>query len=115
GSLILLVVILATIFIWSFVIDQQAVTTVSLFDYYLLPMSMSQDPLYEGTRYILGTDSAGRDIFGLLLIGARNSLLLGWSVALISSLIGITIGIISAYYAGMVDNIIMRIIDFIMI
>lgn len=115
GSLILLVVILATIFIWSFVIDQQAVTTVSLFDYYLPPMSMSQDPLYEGTRYILGTDSAGRDIFGLLLIGARNSLLLGWSVALISSLIGITIGIISAYYAGMVDNIIMRIIDFIMI
>lgn len=115
GSLILVVVLLATIFIWSFIIDQDVVTTVSLFDYYLPPMSMSEDPMNQGVRYILGTDSAGRDIFGLLLIGARNSLILGWSVAIISSAIGITIGIISAYYAGIVDNIIMRIIDFIMI
>lgn len=115
GSLILVVVLLTTIFIWSFIIDQDVVQTVSLFDYYLPPMSMSEDPMNEGVRYILGTDSAGRDIFGLLLIGARNSLLLGWSVAIISSAIGITIGILSAYYAGLVDNIIMRIIDFIMI
>src|SRR5690625_4566426 len=115
GSLILVVVLLTTIFIWSFIIDQDVVQTVSLFDYYLPPMSMSEDPMHQGTRYILGTDSAGRDIFGLLLIGARNSLLLGWTVAIVSSAIGITIGIISAYYAGLVDNIIMRIIDFIMI
>ncbi|GAA0351868.1 oligopeptide ABC transporter permease Opp2C [Alkalibacterium iburiense] len=115
GSLILVVVLLVTIFVWSFIIDQDVVQTVSLFDYYLPPMSMSEDPMHQGTRYILGTDSAGRDIFGLLLIGARNSLLLGWTVAIVSSAIGITIGIISAYYAGLVDNIIMRIIDFIMI
>lgn len=115
GSLILVVVLLVTIFIWSFIIDQDVVTRVSLFDYYLPPMSMSEDPMHQGTRFILGTDSAGRDIFGLLLIGARNSLLLGWTVAIVSSAIGITIGIISAYYAGLVDNIIMRIIDFIMI
>ncbi|MFO8069780.1 MAG: ABC transporter permease [Alkalibacterium sp.] len=115
GSLILLVVLLVTIFVWSFIVDQTAVQRISLWDSYLPPMSMSIDPLYEGTRYILGTDSAGRDIFGLLLIGARNSLLLGWTVAMVTSAIGIVVGILAAFYAGMVDNIIMRIIDFIMI
>lgn len=114
-SLVLLIVILVTVFIWSFIIDQDAVTTVSLWDSYLPPMSMSEDPFHEGTRYILGTDSAGRDIFGLLLIGARNSIILGWSVTVVTSAIGIVVGILAAYYAGLVDNILMRIIDFIMI
>lgn len=114
-SLILLILILLTVFIWSFVVDQAAVTTVSLWDSYLPPMSMSEDPVHEGTRYILGTDSAGRDIFGLLVIGARNSIILGWSVTVVTSAIGIVVGILAAYYAGLVDNILMRIIDFIMI
>ncbi|PRY83821.1 ABC transporter permease [Alkalibacterium olivapovliticus] len=115
ASLILLVVLLVTIFIWSFLLDQAQVTNVSLWDSYLPPMAFSEDPVREGTRFLLGTDSAGRDIFGLLLIGARNSLMLGWSVALITSAIGIVVGILAAYYAGLVDNILMRIIDFIMI
>lgn len=106
---------MVTIFIWSFIVDQDVVTTVSLWDSYLPPMSFSEDPAFEGTRYILGTDSAGRDIFGLLLIGARNSLTLGWSVTVVTSIIGIVVGILAAYYAGMVDNVLMRIIDFIMI
>lgn len=114
-SLILLITILVTVFIWSFIVDQDQVTQVSLWDSYLPPMSMSEDPFREGTRFILGTDSAGRDIFGLLLIGARNSLLLGWTVTVVTSIIGIVVGILAAYYAGLVDNIIMRIIDFIMI
>ncbi|SDJ84851.1 ABC transporter permease [Alkalibacterium thalassium] len=115
ASLILLVGLLVTVFIWSFLIDQDQVTNVSLWDSYLRPMSFSEDPAREGMRFILGTDSAGRDIFGLLLIGARNSLLLGWSVTVVTSIIGIVIGILAAYYAGLIDNIIMRIIDFIMI
>lgn len=115
GSLILMTVILVTVFILSFILDQDAVTTVSLFDSYLPPFSISTDPLYEGTQYILGTDSAGRDIFGQLIIGARNSLLIGLSVTVITSLLGVVVGIMAAYYAGVIDNIIMRIIDFIMI
>ncbi|API90312.1 peptide ABC transporter permease [Marinilactibacillus sp. 15R] len=115
GSLILMTVILVTVFILSFILDQDTVTTVSLFDSYLPPFSMSTDPLYEGTQYILGTDSAGRDIFGQLIIGARNSLLIGLSVTVITSLLGVVVGIMAAYYAGVIDNIIMRIIDFIMI
>ncbi|MFL2116781.1 ABC transporter permease [Marinilactibacillus psychrotolerans] len=115
ASLILMIFILVTVFLLSFIIDQDKATTVSLFDAYLPPFSMSSDPTFEGTQYILGTDSAGRDIFGQLIIGARNSLLIGLSVTIITSVLGIVIGILAAYYAGIVDNIIMRIIDFIMI
>ncbi|MCC5894967.1 MAG: ABC transporter permease [Alkalibacterium sp.] len=114
-SLIFLILILVAVFIGSYLVDQATVTTVSLWDSYLPPMSMSEDPVHEGTRYILGTDSAGRDIFGLLLIGARNSILLGWTVTVVTSAIGIVVGILAAYYAGLIDNILMRIIDFIMI
>ena len=115
GSLILMVAILLFIFIGSFIIDQDAATRVSLFDAYLPPFSTSTDPAYQGTQYLLGTDSAGRDIFGQLVIGARNSLLIGLSVTVLTSVLGIIVGILAAYYAGMVDNVIMRIIDFIMI
>ncbi|WP_080146297.1 ABC transporter permease [Marinilactibacillus piezotolerans] len=115
GSLILMVAILLFIFIGSFIIDQDAATRVSLFDAYLPPFSSSTDPAYQGTEYLLGTDSAGRDIFGQLVIGARNSLLIGLSVTVITSVLGIIVGILAAYYAGMVDNVIMRVIDFIMI
>lgn len=115
GSLILMVAILLFIFIGSFIIDQDAATRVSLFDAYLPPFSTSTDPAYQGTQYLLGTDSAGRDIFGQLVIGARNSLLIGLSVTVITSVLGIIVGILAAYYAGMVDNVIMRVIDFIMI
>ncbi|WP_279633261.1 ABC transporter permease [Marinilactibacillus kalidii] len=115
ASLILMVAILVTVYVVALLLDQDVVTTVSLFDSYLPPMSMSTDPFFEGTQYLLGTDSAGRDVFGLLIIGARNSLSIGLAVTVITSILGVLIGILAAYYAGLVDNIIMRIIDFIMI
>ncbi|WP_442915286.1 ABC transporter permease [Marinilactibacillus sp. XAAS-LB27] len=115
ASLILMVIILVAVYSVSFLLDQQTVTTVSLFDSYLPPMSMSTDPFTEGTQYLLGTDSAGRDVFGQLIIGARNSLSIGLAVTFITSILGVLVGILAAYYAGAVDNVIMRIIDFIMI
>lgn len=115
ASLILMVIILVAVYSVSFLLDQQTVTTVSLFDAYLPPMSLSMDPFTEGTQYLLGTDSAGRDVFGQLVIGARNSLSIGLAVTFITSILGVLVGILAAYYAGAVDNVIMRIIDFIMI
>jgi len=61
--------------------------------------------------HLLGTDTAGRDVFARLVIGTRNSLTLGWTVAFISIVIGIVVGIIAGFYGGHVDNIIMRIVD----
>ncbi|WP_301110107.1 ABC transporter permease [Sporosarcina sp.] len=63
----------------------------------------------------LGTDDGGRDVFGQLLLGARNSLTIGICVTLLSSLYGLTIGLIAGYYGGWADQIISRILDFLMI
>lgn len=48
-----------------------------------------------------------------MIIGGRNSILIGFSVTVLTSGIGIIVGSIVGYYGGMVDNIIMRIADFV--
>ena len=65
--------------------------------------------------FILGTDSGGRSIFGQLIIGARNSITIGFTITALTSIVGITIGLIAGYYGGFIDNFLMRIIDFIML
>ncbi|MDO4355245.1 MAG: ABC transporter permease [Clostridia bacterium] len=60
-----------------------------------------------------GCDDLGRDIFSRLLYGARASLSLGIIATIISTLIGIAIGAVVGYFGGMVDNVVMRILDII--
>jgi len=58
----------------------------------------------------LGTDHVGRDYLSRLLYGARISLLIGFSVALISGLIGTALGILGGYFGGRLDMVITFII-----
>nr|WP_326717294.1 ABC transporter permease [Vagococcus sp. B2T-5] len=104
-SLALLVIIFLFIFIGSMVLDQSAVMKVSILDKYNPP----------GNGWILGADEGGRDVFGQLIIGARNSVVIGFAITIITSIIGVGLGIVAGYYGGIVDGIIMRIVDFIMI
>lgn len=67
--------------------------------------------LSPSAEHLLGTDAIGRDIFTRLLYGARVSLWVGFIAVGISSLIGVTLGLISGYFGGIVDEIIMRIVD----
>lgn len=67
------------------------------------------------TTHWLGTDMAGRDVFGQLIIGARNSFTIGLSITLIAALIGLTFGFLAGYFGGWVDNVIMRLVDFVYI
>jgi len=58
----------------------------------------------------LGTDQVGRDYLSRLLYGARVSLLIGFSVALISGVIGTALGILGGYFGGRLDMVITFII-----
>lgn len=62
---------------------------------------------------IFGRDAGGRSVFGYLIVGARNSILIGVCITLITTTIGIITGLTMGYYGGKVDNIIRSIIDFI--
>lgn len=75
-------------------------------------MDMLLPPGSEG--HILGTDDYGRDIFSRLLYGGRTSVLTGLSVAVVSAVIGVTLGCISGYFGGWLDNLIMRFTDIMM-
>ncbi|ATG15371.1 MULTISPECIES: dipeptide ABC transporter permease DppC [Providencia] len=62
-------------------------------------------------EFILGTDDVGRDLLSRLMYGARLSLLVGCLVVVLSLIMGVTIGVIAGYFGGVVDALIMRVVD----
>ena len=66
----------------------------------------------EAPLYLLGADRSGRDMFSRILYGARISLTIGLVGVAISFVLGITIGGLSGFYGGVVDEIFQRIIEF---
>jgi oligopeptide transport system permease protein len=64
-------------------------------------------------QHLLGTDAIGRDILSQLIYGTRVSLIVGFIPMIVILLIGGTIGLISGYLGGRMDNILMRFTDII--
>jgi peptide/nickel transport system permease protein len=62
-------------------------------------------------RFPLGTDGQGRDLLSVLMFGMRISLLVSFSATLFSLVLGVTLGLISGYAGGRIDNLIMRLAD----
>ncbi len=66
------------------------------------------------TAHLLGTDSLGRDTLSRILYGSQTSLIIGLSVISFSSIVGIALGLIAAYFGGIFYHIIMRFMDALM-
>jgi len=62
-------------------------------------------------RFLLGTDTIGRDVLSRVIYGARVSMMVGLTPVLVILLIGTTVGLVAGYSGGAVDNVIMRITD----
>jgi len=80
------------------------------------PVDMVADRILQAPNAInwLGTDYFGRDIFSLVVYGARDSLLIGFSSVVIGVLVGVLLGTVAGYIGGILDTIVMRFIDILM-
>lgn len=81
-------------------------TAIHVQDRLLPPLSVQ-----GGLRHWLGTDSLGRDVLSRFLVGARISLFIGLSAVAIGGILGTAIGLVSGYYGGWLDRVMMRLGD----
>lgn len=65
------------------------------------------------SQFLLGTDRLGRDILSRMIWGARVSLIIGSLAVGASMVIGLSIGMVSGYYGGLLDEVLMRLMDMI--
>ena len=71
--------------------------------------------LAPSSKYILGTNDIGQDIFSELIYGTRVSLTIGFAAAFFTVIIGTIIGVVSGFLGGSVDEVLMRFTDVVMI
>ncbi|MBE7342652.1 ABC transporter permease [Staphylococcus haemolyticus] len=86
----------------------------------LAPLPINQQDLLNikgdmTSQNILGTDSGGRDNFSRLLYAGRMSLSIGLVSTIGMLVIGIAIGVISGFFGGLLDTILMRVTEFVML
>ena len=97
--LILLVTILAAVF----------APLIAPFDPY--KQNLSQSLHQPSSEHLLGTDMLGRDVLSRIIYGARVSLIVGLVVVIIAGVLGMSIGLVSGYFGGRLDSILMRLMD----
>jgi oligopeptide transport system permease protein len=92
--------------------NQTAYSKQTLQDNNALPGAESGNPLLEGFTYWFGADNLGRDIYSRTLYGARISLSVAIVAATVSLIIGVVYGMFAGFVGGRVDDLMMRIVDF---
>ncbi|RCV65599.1 peptide/nickel transport system permease protein [Methanophagales archaeon] len=93
---------------------------IALFAPYIAPhdpieINLKERLLAPNMEYPLGTDNLGRCMLSRIIYGARISLQIGIIVVGITSVIGITLGMIAGYYGGVLDELIMRGVDILLV
>jgi peptide/nickel transport system permease protein len=113
-----LALLLATVTVWYIRLDSSEVMQVDILRNFAEPADFSWSLVadaWNGEKsLILGADEYGRDVFMQLFLAAGNSIVIAVAVTSIIAFIGITLGLISGYYGGAVDNVVMRVTDFVM-
>ena len=74
-------------------------------------VSAYRGPLAPGNGHLFGTDTVGRDVWARVLYGARTSLFVGTLAMAISLVIGMAIGLGAGYFGGLVDAVLMWVVD----
>ena len=86
----------------------------------LAPYIASSDPIMASLDQYLqppsfqhpfGTDNLGRDVFSRVLYGTRVSLMVGIFAAALAVLLGVSVGLLAGYFGGLVDSVLMRLVD----
>ncbi|WP_219835126.1 ABC transporter permease [Paenibacillus sp. R14(2021)] len=77
-------------------------------------MNVMEKLMPPGAGHWFGTDDYGRDYLTRALFGGRVSLMVGFAVMVLSTSIGVTVGIISGYFGGLIDSLLMRLVEIIM-
>lgn len=94
-------------------------TVVALFADQLAPhppfQSVAAPFLPPSAEFWFGTDDLGRDVLSGVVHGARTSLLVGTTVAAASLILGTTIGGVSGFFGGLVDDVLMRFTELVMV
>ena len=92
------------------------IIVLAIFAPYLAPydpvkINFSEKLVAPGLAHLMGTDELGRDILSRVIYGARTSLVIGFTVLILSISIGVPIGLVSGYFGGRIDTILMRVSD----
>ena len=96
------------------------ITVLLLLTALLAPFIAPYDPLETSfldqlkgpsLQHLLGTDAFGRDVFSRLIYGSRTALKIGFGAAVVGSSLGALLGVISAYFGGLVDLLLERLMD----
>lgn len=105
GALILLVIVVLAL--GAGIFSNSSPSAISLGARLQPPLSTDG----AGVFHLLGTDALGRDLFARMLYGARVSLLVAFVAVSISLLLGVSAGLLAAYYRGWLDSLLMRLVE----
>ncbi len=73
------------------------------------------DYLPPSSLHLLGTNYEGQDVFSQFLYGTGTSLMVGFAVGALSSIIGLAVGVVAGYYGRITDSLLMRFVDVLLV
>ncbi|MCH8531210.1 MAG: ABC transporter permease [Saccharospirillum sp.] len=105
--LLLTIVIAALLAPWITPQNPYDLRSLSIMDSRLAPGEVG----FSGVSFWLGTDGQGRDMFSAILYGLRISLGVGLIACTAALILGLTLGLVAAYFGGRIDTLVMRLVD----